>query len=221
MYKPLDPDVPQYPVFAKVNGRIIPFLSAKGFAAIAAAVLLGTVLFAATGAFVHDVEVPMPGNEVQNARDDLKAARAAAQLESARSALRQYETSEGDAREGLSAAERADYQQVRSEASTAELALSMYSPDQRARLLDDAAVKGISPSTEDAELEAMAPTTAVETRPVVDDFVRFVVLGFVPFVGTISAVVESADGTSLASMVTERVRFARRQRTFFYSRMEG
>ena len=219
MYKPSDASNPQYPVFRKLNGMIIPFLGLKGLAAIAATLALGALLFAATGGIVHDVEVGVPASDMQLEREGLRAERAAVQLEEAQARLAPYQAEGGAARDDLTAEERGAYQEAKAAASAAEAALAVYGPDQRAALSAAAAADGVAADTTDEELQSMVAATRIESRPVVDDLLRFAALVFAPTVIAVVVVFES-DGTSVASLVADRWAFSRKQKTYYYSRMD-
>lgn len=217
MYKPQDDDRPQYPVFAKVNGRIIPFLSLKGFLAIAAVLVVGVGLFFAAAAVTHEVDVDVPPAEQSAEHDAIKAQRSAVQYDAARRSLEPYVDGEGAVRADLGVEERIEYQELSSKASSLEVVLSMYSPSQRADLAERAAERGITAETSDEELEGMVATTRRATVPVMDDFMRFLVFIFIPVGAAISAVFE-VDGMSLVSAIGDRVSYRRKQHVFFYRR---
>lgn len=219
MYKPSDATNPQYPVFRKLNGRIIPFLGARGIAAIAATLALGVLLFAATGNIVHDVNVDVSASDMQLERENLRAERAAVQLGEAQARLAPYQAEGGAARDDLTAEERGAYQEAKAAASAAEIALAIYGPDQRTALSAAAAADGIAADTTDEELQSKVVTSRIEIRPVVDDLLRFAALVFAPTVIAVVVVFES-DGTSLASLVADRLAFNRKQKTYYYSRMD-
>lgn len=218
MYKPTDVERPQYPVFAKVNGRIIPFLSIKGVIAIAATLALGIGLFVAFSMLTHEIDIEVAQADRSIEYDSFKAQRAAVRLDAAQDELAPYEDGDGKPRADLSAEDKMRYQEIVAGRSSVEVTLSVYTPDQRADLAVRAAENGIAAETSDAELEAMVAKTKREVVPVIDDFMRFVIFVFLPLGACIASVVE-IDGMSLVSAISDRVAFRRKQHVYFYRRI--
>ena len=219
MYKPLDEDNPQYPVFAKVNGRIISFLSRKAVLIIGITIVLCASLFIAADSIKQWVDTPLPATEKARLYDNLKAQRAAVQYQRIKSDMAAYEE-EGVVRPNLSLEEKQAYQDLKSRISMLEVALSVYNANQRDDLVHKAKEAGIGQASDD-ELEAMVPNTKPEEVPVIDDFLRFILFVFIPVGIVISLVVEIGGSISGIQYFLDCLAFRRKQKTYFFRRMEG
>lgn len=220
MYVPTDAKNPQYPVFARIDGRIVPFLSARCAVALVAAGVIACVLWAASGQILHEDVVAMTPAQTAEARDDLKAQLYAAKLDAAEEALSILADEDGKPREDLDQKDLAAYQDAESERKSCESMLAAYSPAERASLVDRARESGIGAGMDLEGIERMVPTEMEVVEPVLDPLTRFALCVLLPIVGA-GALFGEVGGMSIAGFVGDELSFRRRPREHFYIRKEA
>jgi hypothetical protein len=183
----------KYPVFNRVNGRLIPGFQAKEYLTAALIVALAVIEICALGAIKTTSTVPM---------SEAKRARAEATYIQARNLLFTEGLGAGGEGEGLAAGPGA---------------YSSFVPDgpERDRLLVVASEKGITARTTDAEIGRMLPATEDVVEDAVPLFARWMAaamaLGL--FVGVS---IETPDGASIKGFFARWVRWRRSQKVYLY-----
>lgn len=211
MYQPENAERPQYPMFPKVNGRVLSFLSGAGVAAVALTAALGIALFSLTGLIVRETQVPLSQAERAEEVGMLTAARDLLVLDQAEAALAEIDQDSS----GQASPER---QQLAERRQAAALSLASVDEADYPLLLAEAERRGISAETTDEEIEAMAASTKTAVEPYLGDFERGVALIAAPAALALMLFVEPAGCPSLASVLMDARAFSRRRRELFFER---
>lgn len=218
MYRPEDKKNPQYPVFARLNGRVISWLSLKCFVATVAAAVLAVALWAGLGSLTQHVSSPLTAEQSLAYRTELDQERSVLQLDTAKAALEPYLAADGSIKEGLSESQFAEGYDLQVRVGELESVTSLLSDEEIAALRSEAAKDGVTAETTDEELDAMVPDYADEEVPLVSGQVRFALaVCLVAFALFFSA--EWLDGPSLAYLIRQRVAYNRQQHAFRYRKI--
>lgn len=220
MYKPNDMNRPQYPVFRKVDGKIIPLFSGKAIVTVMVVILLCIAVFTTTGSITKTIEVNTTALEQNNELTDLKAQRAAMAYQQTRQEMEKLENEQGDKLSTLSIDQEKRYNELQNDADSKSLILASYTDEQQARLIISAQENDINPDTNDEELKTFVKMTRTEEVPVIDDFVRGIFLIFLP-IGITLALVAEYEGNSLSKALMRMIYFKRKQHVFYYAKERG
>lgn len=217
MYQPSNAERPEYPVFSRVNGRILSFLPGKGALVVLAAAALSLVLVSGIGGIVREEEVPLSEYEALQELERLKAERASLRVEEVEARIAEAEaaacqgpSSEGDAED--------DLVRLKGELSALEVTLGSLSSSELERLKAQALEDGVGSEDGDEELREKVPPTKREEIPVVDGMTCVALFGFAPIATALVLVVEPSGMPSIASCIASKLRYARKQHVYFYCR---
>lgn len=221
MYRPQDPERPQYPMFKKVNGRIVSFLSLKAALALGASVLVAVLLAVALSIPKVEAVVQTTQQERLEAQTVLTAERAAAALAPAQSELATYRAEGGSGpKTGLNDKEYQHYLELSQEVSKCNAVLSACTAYAPAQLREMASGHGITRATTDAELEEMVPLEKDELQDAVAVPLRWAVA--LAVIGLSLIMLCEVNGErSLALKLIDSMRFAAAQHTYEYRRTAG
>lgn len=217
MYRPIDKLNPEYPVFKKVNGRIISFLSMKAFFACMAAVLVSIVLYVILGKVAYTETVAMDELERAESQNLYVAEWAALRMPEVEKALSQYTTSDGKAKSDLSAGQRQTYLEYANERAALEIKIAGGGGASLEDLAEAACRNGLTAQMYEGEAIALAPVTKEVRTPYLSSMVRFsiglLIVGF-----TILLSIEPGGSRSLAKSLIDLRHFSKKQHVFVYRR---
>ena len=221
MYRPSDMERPQYPMFKKVNGRIISFLSLKGALALGASVLFAIALAFLLGVPKVAVEVKTTQAEQLEVKTILNAEHAAVSRDATQTelALYQNETHTG-AKTGITEDEYARYLELSQELSKYDAILSActkYSEDELTLMAKE---DGITYETTQDALEDKVLLVKTEQTDAIALPVRWAVA--IAVIGlALMLLCEFGGERSLALKLIDSARFSSAQHTYTYKRCTG
>lgn len=216
MYAPEDGRNPQYPVFARIDGRIIPFLSLRCVVAVAVSLAIAAVLWAASGMVVHEAEVDLTPSESSEARAEAKAQLYAVRLAALEEAIEPYVGDDGEPDPSIGEDGLAELRELQSQRDSMAALLADYGPDERAELAEAGRAAGMGAGMDETDIEAFVPETRVSVEPVLTRPARFALFVICPVATAIVMFGEFGGGMSIASYIGDAVSFRRRRREFEY-----
>ena len=220
MYPDIENANDTWPIFAKVDGRIIPWLDMKGLLILGAALLLAFGLNHVLSGWTHEVEVAKTQDEIELEYTELARARTAASLDSVTEELASLSLATGEPRQDLAEDELERYYELLATSSLLkkETAAMLSSELIAARSL--AQEQNITQTTSDEELLAMIELTRTDTLRVVPATVSLFVCALIVLAAA-AFVLEPEEGRTLAGYLTESRKFNKKQHEYLYSRLTG
>lgn len=220
MYKPQDMERPQYPMFKKVNGRIISFLSLKAALAIGVAVVFAIILALVLGIPTKDVSVATTDTDKLSAKTLLQAQRAAAALPEVEAEMAPLQNEAGTGpKTGLTSEQTVTYNELSQEKLKCKSTLTSYTSKTTSELTSLAKENGITRHTTDEEIEARVPNEKIESQQVVSVPARWAVA--LAIVGLAFMLFSEFGERSLAEKLMLTRKYATSQHVYKYKRHTG
>ena len=220
MYRPEDTKAPRYPVFEKLNGRIIPWISGKGALVIIAAFIIAASFIHLTAAWTRTVEVETTDAERAEALSHLSQVRDVAVYDEAEAEVGRLSDGQGAPREDLTEEERERYYELISERAIAMRSIAAVISTDLAEMRREAESLGITARTTDEELAAFVPATKTAERRVVGAPVAVLVAGAIVLAAA-ALMVEPREGMNLYRLLREERAFKAKQHEYLYARRAG
>ena len=220
MYRPEDPKAPRYPVFEKVNGRIVPWLSAKGALAIIAACVLAGMFIHLSASWTRTVDVALADGDHADEVAHLERVRDVATYDEVEAELALLADSTGAPREDLTDEERERYYELVGERAIAMRTVAVLVSSDLAELRAEAQELGITSSTTDAELAELIPPTRPEERRVIAAPLAILIAGIIVIAGA-ALFIEPREGENLYRLIREDKEFRSKQHEYLYAHRTG
>ena len=216
----LEHETAEWPIFAKVDGRIIPWMSVKGAIVLGVALLLAFFINHELSSLTYVAEVAKTGDEMALDLERLVVARDALALDETESELASLSAPDGSPRVDLAEEElERFYDLTAREALLRRRVSGLLSSELIAarELADDYGITGL---TGDEELSALVPTEKQVARRVVSQPVCLILLAFF-VIATAAFVLEPTEGRTLAGYFISLRRFSASQHEYLYRRSTG
>ena len=210
----------EWPIFAKVDGRILPWMSLKGALILGAACLLAFALNHAAAGWTREAEADRSAADIAADVDEMKLARTVVALDEVTSELEALSGALGEPKDGLSEEELERFYELTATSTLLRKDTAVMLSSELASARKLAADRGITPSTADSELEALAPKTEMREVRVIPQPVALLLVAFI-VVTTAVFVLEPEEGSNLAGRFAEMRTFRRKQHEYLYSRLTG
>lgn len=220
MYRPEDSAAPRYPVFEKVNGRIIPFVSAKGAAVVVAAALLAVLFIHFAANLTRDVTVALTQEEVAEEMARLESVRNVAALDEISSELEALTAASGTPRADLGPEELERYYELVADKSIATRSVAMLVSAEISAMRTEAKELGITSSTTDEDLFSLIDTTKTQAKRIIGSPATILIALIIVSLA-IGMVFEPAEGRNLYRLLVDMRRFNAKQHEYLYARTSG
>lgn len=213
MFEP-DKNNPKYPVFRKLDGRLLPGLSKSTTLVIVIVLIIGIIAFHSLGNVKHVIEVPISKVDVSSLFSEYRNEQLALEY----TELKELNEELAE-KEEPTAEQRAELSSIENRLGTISAALIGIPQTEYERYANKAKEKGITSEMSSAELESFVPLTREEEQPVISDFDRGVWFVGVP-IALILIVSWEKDGRSLLMNIRTAVRYFRRPKFYYLQKSE-